>query len=490
MEKRTRTILLWLICAACLLASGCAKVAQSVTVNEDGSFDTVQTVVGQEGVKNDITKMFTEMQANDMRPIHDAETGWNGYEAGFHDENLAAFLQRTPSFQKIDKKKYDVKMETGWLYDAYVFHAYFPEGKESMPASRDYNPNDPNRFRYGFTLNLPYASEKNNADTISEDGKVLYWDLASAVSRQGGDANIHAEFRLWHWQHIGITALVAAVLAFLGFRGWRRSKMNTTDSVNQKNIALLCGGALLIGLGWCGYSVTHFPVLTETNAVGTDASASKSGLSGLLPSISSEVDTSDVKTETRAIPQGKLNYPAVILENQKAASDINQDIKSLIDKYVEAIANANPASAEVTYNVRGNADDYISIVLNQKRVDKKGHESFFYRGIVYNKKTGRRMSLDDFLRLNREDVLQEAKDALYAYPKLEEGTKHFRREEAGWAESSDPKLPDSFFLDNQGNLFLLFGAGRLAKGEIGVTCVKFTPYSILKHRRAIGILAK
>ena len=54
MEKRTRTILLWLICAACLLASGCAKVAQSVTVNEDGSVDTVFTVAGPEGIKQEI----------------------------------------------------------------------------------------------------------------------------------------------------------------------------------------------------------------------------------------------------------------------------------------------------------------------------------------------------------------------------------------------------------------------------------------------------
>ncbi len=494
MEKRTRNILLWLICACCLLASGCAKVAQSVTVNEDGSVDTVFMVAGPEGIKKEIEKEFTKMQADDMRPVHDAATGWDGYEAGFHDANLSAFLQHTLSFQNIDKKQYEIKTQPGWLYDAYAFRAFFPGDKNSMSSRNDYNPNDPNRPRYEFTLKLPYASETNNADTVSEDGRTLYWDLAAALSKHGIEADVKVEFRIWNLQHIAITAVVLVALAFLCFRTWRKSPLGEADSANQKNIAVVCGALLVAGIGWCAYSVLQFPTLAMGEAIVSDAEAKKAEQSqrffSFLPAFGGEVDTSDVKAESKQIPQGKLTYPVVVLENQKAAADINQDIKSFVDKFVEDVAGAQLKGANLTYDVRGNAEDYISIVLNKKRIDKNDKERISYHGLVYNKKNGRRMSLEDFLRLSREDVLQEAKQELYVYDKMETGTIQFKRDEAAWIEDSRPKIPENFFLDDRGNLLLLFPVGYLAKIEKGATCVKFTPYSILKLKRAIGILAK
>ncbi len=494
MEKRLRLILLWLICACCLLASGCVKVAQSVTVNEDGSVDTVFTVAGPEGVNKEIEKEFTKMQADDMRPVHDAATGWTGYEAGFHDANLSAFLQHTLSFQNLDKKQYEIKTQTGWLYDAYAFRAFFPGDKNLMSSRDNYNSNDPNRPRYEFTLNLPYASETNNADTVSEDGKTLYWDLAAALSKHGIDADVKAEFRIWNFQHIAITAVVLVVLAFLCFRAWRKSQLgDTKNSANQKNFALVCGAVLVAGIGWCAYSALSFPTLAMGEAIVSDAkeqSAKQSQSFLSFPRPSDEVDTSDVKSESKQIPQGKLNYPVIVLENQKAAADINQDIKSFVDKFVEEVAGAQLKDANLTYDVRGNEKDYISIVLNMKRISKNDKEHISYRSLVYNKKNGRRMSTDDFLRLSREDILQEAKQELYVYSKLETGTIQFKRDEAEWAGYSNVKIPENFFLDDHGNLFLVFSSGSLAKSDLGPTCVRFTPYSILKIRRSIGILAK
>lgn len=494
MNKWARNAILLLFCAACLLASGCAKVAQSVTVNDDGSVDTVFTVAGPEGIKKEIEKEFTKMQADDMRPVHDAATGWDGYEAGFHDANLSAFLQHTLSFKNLDKKQYEVKTESGWLYDAYAFRAFFPGDKDSMSSRNDYNPNDPNRPRYEFTLKLPYASETNNADTVSEDGRTLYWDLAAALSKHGIDADARAEFRIWNLQHIAITALVLVVLAFLCFYAWRKSRLGDANSANQKNVALVFGALLVAGIGWCAYSALKFPTLAMGEAIVADAEAKKAeqskGFLSFLPAFGGEVDVSDVKSESKQIPQGKLNYPVVVLENQKAAADINQDIKSFVDKFVEDVAGTQLKGVNLTYDVRGNEKDYISIVLNKKRIDKNDKEHMSYRSLVYNKKNGRRMSPDDFLRLSREDVLQEAKQELYVYSKLETGTIQFKRDEADWAERSNVKIPENFFLDNHGNLFLMFSGGSLAKSDLGPTCVKFTPYSILKHRRALGSFGK
>jgi hypothetical protein len=342
-------------------------------------------------------------------------------------------------------------------------------------------------------LKLPYASETNNADTVSEDGRTLYWDLAAALAKHGIDADAKAEFRIWNLQHIAITAVVLVALAILCFRAWQKSQRGEADSANQKNIAVVCGALLVAGIGWCAYSVLQFPTLAMGEAIVSNAEAQNakqsSGFS-FLPDFGKEVDVSDVKPESKQIPQGKLTYPVVVLENQKAAADINQDIKSIVDKFVEDVAGAQLKGASLTYDVRGNAEDYISIVLNKKRIDKNGKEYMAYRSLVYNKKNGRRMAPDDFLRLSREDVLQEAKQELYAYNKLETGTIQFKRDEADWAERSNVKIPENFFLDDHGNLFLMFSAGSLAKGDLGPTCVRFTPYSILKIRRALGILAK
>lgn len=484
MEKQVRTVFLVLICGFCLLVSGCtAKFAQNVTVGEDGSFDTIFTIVGPEGIKSEIKKTFAEMQANATRPVHDAETDWDGYEAGFHDGNLAAFLQRMPSFQKIDKKQYDVKLESGWLYDAYAFHVSFPEDKESAPPTHEYNPDDPNRFRYDFTLNLPYASEKNNADTVSEDGKVLYWNLAATVSEKGANGvNIFAEFRLWHWERIVITALVLAALSFLCLRAWRKSQLGGAGSASQKNVALICGALLIAGMGWCVHSILQFPVLTEENVIGGNLQNKNTNFS---PRFDTHVDVSNIKMEMKILPEVKLIYPVITLKNEQAANAINQDIKSIVDDYEKTAVRSKEKNAILSYDVRSNTDDYISIVICKGfPFGESNARNFYYtfRGYVYDKKTGKRKSLNDYIHITKGQIIKEAETEFYVYSNLGEGPKPFNIENAEWRFSSNEAPPDDFYLDQYGNLFILCQAPYMSKHDLGTTCVRLTPQKVMQYR--------
>ncbi len=493
MRKRIRAVFWGIMCVFCLTLSGCVRVSQTMVINEDGSVDTVYTILGQNGVgMDDIKNVFQKAGLTNLRIAQKAAPGWQGYDAGVHDENIEGFLRRLPSLQEFELKDYYVKRRTGWLYDAYAFNLSLPSENREKIKNKANESKAADQSGYEFTLKLPYASESHNADKVTGDGKTLTWDLAAAVTRDKDYPGAHVSFRIWHQLSIATFAAVLVVLAFLAYRAWRRGQTGGKESAKEKNLAFVFGALLVVGLGWGGYTVIQFPVLTEADVIGrTSMVAATGGKTQETKSTKPEsekseatkatINSSEVTTETIELPKAKLEYPVIHLKNKAAEMAINQDIKAIVDHFVShSVTGKNYLKkASVFYDVCGNQTDFISIVLTE-RIANEGapHSNDKVHGLVYDKRTGERRPLDFFLRLTKEEILSEAETEFYTYRNRNKEPQPFNRSQASFE-----KIPKDCFLDNQGNLFVLFQKYQMAAGVAGPTCVRFTPARVLALRK-------
>lgn len=510
--KNLKRLIFILFSLLCLLLGGCAvRINHDMTMHDDGSVDTIYRIVGSDGIGLDFQKKLQDAGA-EVRPAHDNETGWNGVEGWFHDSDLASFLSRLPALREIDIKQYDIKKRGGWLCDYYSFDLTFSEKDLGSLRGGGYDKSDPNRVRFEFSLKLPSAAEESNADMIFDGGRTLKWDLAPILAGQSQKDGAHMRFRIWHMMRVLIVALVLAAIFFAAYRAWQGSRAGNTK---KKPLALLCWVVCLAGIGWLAGTAMSFPMLTAEDAVGRNVmdkapAASHAGESGVggapkdagkidagkkneasmagfktvqssaaIGSLS-EVDTSDVTTKTRELPNGKVEYPVLTLKNEQAAMLINRNIEAIVDEFVNNSETKRAVEADISYDVRENEEDFISVVVKEYikiKNDFSGttYEYFKTYGRVYDKRTGKRQLLNRFVNITPEEFTTELYKGVYLYKKFP-GEPQILEKERRFGN-----VPENFFLDSRGNLFIMIDYTPKG-GEKDMGCVRFSPEMIMRLR--------
>ena len=99
------------------------------------------------------------------------------------------------------------------------------------------------------------------------------------------------------------------------------------------------------------------------------------------------------------------HYPKVIIENKSAEARINTDISRYIQILRDYVKGDSNKIAEMFYEVKYEDDSVISLVLDLEMGYKMAaHPSPHHYGLVYDKVTGERIPLYNYLKINISDL--------------------------------------------------------------------------------------
>ena len=160
-----------------------------------------------------------------------------------------------------------------------------------------------------------------------------------------------------------------------------------------------------------------------------------------------------------------MDYPLVYAQNAAAQKAINGDIYTYIAR-VQGNAAAFEKSS-LNYSVKYEDARLISLVFVQQEYRARAaHGSYHYYGVVYDKNTGARIPLSNYLRVTPEQVMQEAENSLYTLT----GKKIPYR----WQNFSLKSVPDRYFLLGNGEIAVLFEPYDMDCYAMGATYVRFS----------------
>ena len=232
MSNVKRMFLVLLLVAFSAAAAGCIKADESVTIKEDGSSTMVTRMVGNmfaaEALKGSKDEFVKENPDAVVKEIQDGDMTGYEVEVSYPDiETLAA--KGGDMFTAVGGRNAGAVVAKSWFYDTYTFDLFVkgeemdtgaqdPESKKMVQSMLD-------QIQYRFTLNLPVKPETQNADSVSDDGKRLTWDLKATIA-EGKDIQMQASYRIYNQSHIALTVggIVLALLLVGGFLYMRRRK--------------------------------------------------------------------------------------------------------------------------------------------------------------------------------------------------------------------------------------------------------------------------
>ena len=299
-KKRRKLGRLWLAVAAVassLILSGCGSYTATYVFNKDGSIivngamrNEMPNSASTFNFSNDIQNMF-----NNIRTKGESQ----GYS--FIDDNDNQGITFTKTYTSlselvnaVDLSQSNIFQHKGFLYDYYSLDL-FAKGDDigksirnsrssSIPSTGDVRldqtfsqmdqalysfMNDSiNSMKIGFSLQLPYAVDDNNATTVSANGTQLTWDLRPLV-HSDQEMHMKAQFKIYHESNLIGLAVVAGILVILGIILITLS-ITKSENIHSKAFRIVGIGAVvvvLLGAGYVQYAISNPPALTEDDRI-------------------------------------------------------------------------------------------------------------------------------------------------------------------------------------------------------------------------------
>ncbi|SFT60595.1 hypothetical protein SAMN02910356_01282 [Selenomonas sp. GACV-9] len=255
---------------SCLFLSGCFNIQSAVTIHEDGRSDLKQQMMtmsmlaeGLNDAKDEIQKKHPEASIKDV-----SDGDMAGFEVTMHYDSIEAMVKDEDNmFKGIEGKSKGVQRKSGWLYDTYAFDILLEAEK------KDSNGKDAemealakamlSQLKVGLTISLPYKPDSHNADSVKDEGKTLEWNLAGII-KNNADKQIQVTFRMWHMDHIYITAGIAVLILICLIAG---IVLLARKQQGGLAILLISGFALLAMGGYIFYAVNRLPTLSADDVI-------------------------------------------------------------------------------------------------------------------------------------------------------------------------------------------------------------------------------
>jgi len=161
-----------------------------------------------------------------------------------------------------------------------------------------------------------------------------------------------------------------------------------------------------------------------------------------------------------------MEYPIVYTKNQAAQDKINQDIY----KYIAAFRNDYNAGkfydGNFSYQLKFENEKYISLTIKDDRYRlRAAHNSYRVYGLVYDKNSGKKVPLSNFLKVTVEDIR-------FTYFKFgfynESGT------ENEYKYSAPDKISEDYYLLGNGGIALIYQPYEIASFADGATTIRLT----------------
>lgn len=166
----------------------------------------------------------------------------------------------------------------------------------------------------------------------------------------------------------------------------------------------------------------------------------------------------------------KVERPVVSLENSHVQNLINMDIQRYYDKMREDFEQGEYYTCRGSYSVSYEDDNLLSLVLILYEYPYGANGNHFKGiGLVYDKNTGERIPLSNYVRATANDLSFYHKSHIYSWSKNQ--TVPYKAVNS----SRISEVPDNYFLPGDGSVCILFGPYSLAAGYLGITYIKLEP---------------
>lgn len=286
-----RRLLLAMLVIITFICSGCFGGHVDLSIDESGAVHSKNTLVGVEFMREELEKQKRELLKDHpnaiVTPVQEGNMSGFSIQMDYDDmDSFAAdgvkFYATRPGLCK------GIQKNGRWFFDAYALDL-FVEGNGELGQDKEAAAMAGallSQVRFDFTLNLPYAADSHNAETVSNGSKTLSWNIAPSLTR-GESRKINATFKIWKKLNIGLTVGIAVLLlAAAAFFTAQASSAQGADRNAKTGLAITAGGALLaLGL-FSGYLLLAPVKFTDSDIIsGTFQSETKQNIapSGTQP---------------------------------------------------------------------------------------------------------------------------------------------------------------------------------------------------------------
>ncbi|WP_370783161.1 hypothetical protein [Allisonella histaminiformans] len=195
----------------------------------------------------------------------------------------------------------------------------------------------------------------------------------------------------------------------------------------------------------------------------------------LITALTASVASASVQTGSIQKINLDLKYPLVYTQNQTAQKKINQDIATWVYNSKRDYDNGEFLSVETQYEVTYEDDSVISIMfVNLSYPAGVAHQWTSYDGIVYDKRTGNRIPLYNYVHIRNA---QQLEDGLYSgvLSLHDESGEEITYDGTNWPVE---RVSQDYLLRGGGTIDLLYSPYELAPFAAGATSIRFDPEAI------------
>lgn len=271
--------ILALTAAICLSLTGCFKGEADITIDEDGSVSSKMRLVGVEFITEAIEDMknSTLQGSGNVKVAPVTDGNMTGYELSSSYPDIDAFAKSGSNMVRAQNgKNKGIQAVNGWFYDAYSFDLIMEANGNAANSAEDEQMARAflSQVRFDFNMNLPYPADSNNADTVSNEGKNLYWNLATTLT-SNQDKSMRASFRIWHKERIAITVAVGILLLIAAlFFAWKAFRAEPGAGKNVNYAAAVLALILILGIGgFAAYKYFVPPTFTDKDVISAAVAA-------------------------------------------------------------------------------------------------------------------------------------------------------------------------------------------------------------------------
>ena len=164
----------------------------------------------------------------------------------------------------------------------------------------------------------------------------------------------------------------------------------------------------------------------------------------------------------------QMKYPVIYVSDPAAQEAINDDLSRYLDAFRAAMADDERiVNGATEYILEYEDDDVVSLLFRDYRYLGGAHGTTVTYGLVYDKHSGARIPLDNYLRVTPADLNEAVYDHLY------NGTgKPMPYTFAKWNRPID-YVPEDYFLLGNGGIAVLFQPYALGCYADGYTTIRF-----------------
>lgn len=166
-----------------------------------------------------------------------------------------------------------------------------------------------------------------------------------------------------------------------------------------------------------------------------------------------------------------ISFPKVSIEkNIKAQKFINKDLQSYYDNLKTGFKDGSYSRCEASYKVHYEDENIVSISLQLAGYPEGGCGNHTRTiSLVYNKKSGEKLPLSNYVHISPEDLEQQKYSNTYSF----ESNNPF--DSNNLHPSPIKEVPKNYFLPGDGTVCIVFNPYDLSAGASGALYIKLKP---------------